>query len=126
MKVRTISAVLFAKDQAKLAGFYRDVLGMHVRASDAHHASLVCGGFELLIHQLPPETAASIAIAGPPLRRETGAIRLNFTVDDIGSARRAAAALGGQVDDAAPAWAPSDARVRLGHDPEGNVFLVEE
>jgi catechol-2,3-dioxygenase len=124
VSVSAVSAVLFARDLNKVAGFYRDVLGMPCTAKDAQHAVLVCKHFDLIIHQLPPSETEPAA--APLQRRHTAAIRLNFTIADIAQARRVAASLGGEVDDAPPAWAPPDARCRLGHDPEGNVFLVDE
>jgi Glyoxalase-like domain len=122
----SVSAVLFPKNQAKVAAFYRDTLELPCSTSDAYHTVLACVGFDLIIHQIPPPLADSIAITAPPERREAAAIRLNFTIKNVAAARSMAARLGGQVDEAPPAWAPPDARVRLGHDPEGNIFLVQE
>jgi hypothetical protein len=126
VSVSAVSAVIFAKGRAKVAAFYRDTLGLPCTADDAYHTILACGGFDLVIHQIPPPIADSITITAPPQRRETGAIRLNFTLKSVVAARPIAASLGGQVDDAPPMWAPSGAKIYLGHDPEGNVFLVEE
>ena len=126
MSASNVSAVLFAKDQAKVAAFYRDALGLPCKTSDTDHTILACGGFDLMIHQIPAPIAASIIITAPPRRRETGAIRLDFTIKSVAGARSIAASQGGQVDDAPPAWAAPGANVRLGYDPEGNVFLVKE
>ncbi len=126
MSASNVSAVLFAKDQARVAAFYRDALGLPCQTSSTDHTTLACGSFDLIIHQIPTPIAASITITVPPSRRETGAIRLDFTIKSVARARSIAASLGGQVDDAPPAWAAPGAIVRLGYDPEGNVFLVKE
>ena len=126
MSVSAVSAVLYAKDQAKVAAFYRDTLGLPRTTSEADHTILACGGFDLVIHQTPRPIVDTVTITAPPKRRDGGAIRLNFTVNSVAAARQIAASLGGQVDDTPPAWAPGGAKLRLGHDPEGNVFLVNE
>jgi hypothetical protein len=126
MSVSTVTAILFAKDLAKVAGFYRGALGVTPTTSDANHTILSCGGFDLIIHQIPHPMADSIVITIPPKRCETGTIRLNFTINSVTAARQVAASLGGEVDETAPVWAAPGAKGRLGHDPEGNVFFVDE
>jgi hypothetical protein len=61
-------------------------------------------------------------ISDPPRRRENGAVRLDFIVDDISRSRSDARSLGGVIDDQPPSWAGGDIRFYLGHDPDGNVF----
>jgi len=120
----TVSAVLFAKDASRLARFYVGVFGGRVLAEDEHHAALDVRGFRLIIHRIPPHLSADIEIRNPPSRRESGAIRLDYPVDDLVKARIAAKQLGGQIDERAPAWADAKTRFFLGFDPEGNVFGV--
>jgi predicted enzyme related to lactoylglutathione lyase len=117
-----VSAVLFAKDARRVARFYVSVFGATMLAEDDYHAALDLGGFRLIVHQIPPHYAKDVEVRNPPLRRETGSIRLDYPVDDIVKARNAARDLGGQIDDAPPAWAVADSRFFLGFDPEGNVF----
>jgi predicted enzyme related to lactoylglutathione lyase len=120
-----VNAVLFVKDLRKVSTFYSKALGMKVTSSDEHHAVLSCGGFELVVHQIPKHIAATIVIRQPPERRVGGAIRLDYPVQDLEQSRRTARALGGGIDDQPPPWADSGANF-LGHDPEGNQFGVRQ
>jgi predicted enzyme related to lactoylglutathione lyase len=125
-KSARVSAVLFAKDARRVATFYFEVFGFAVRSSDEFHSRLDCGGFELLVHQIPEDLAKDITVTNPPARRERGAIRLDYPVDNLANARRRAKQLGGRIDDDPPAWSEGDASFFLGFDPEGNVFGVSE
>jgi predicted enzyme related to lactoylglutathione lyase len=121
-----VSAVLFVKDHAKVAKFYHEALGLLRIAGDDEHSILLCGDFELVVHQMPEIYLPGIEDQ-LPVRRQKGRIRLDFPVDDIDRVRSTAARLGGQVDELPPAWAPRrDSNFRLGHDPEGNVFKLSE
>jgi predicted enzyme related to lactoylglutathione lyase len=122
----SVSAVLFARDARRLAQFYVAVFGAAVSTMDADHAALDLGAFRLVIHQIPGHLAKDIEIRVPPLRRESGAIRLDYPVEHVVDARSAAKHLGGQIDDAPPPWADTSSRFRLGFDPEGNVFGVSD
>jgi predicted enzyme related to lactoylglutathione lyase len=121
-----VSAVLFAADAPRLARFYVAVFGASVRSEDPYHAALDVDGFRLTIHQIPAHFAKDITIGSPPLRREMTAIRLNYPVRDLVKSRMVAKQLGGQIDEAPPAWATQESRFFLGFDPEGNVFGVTE
>jgi len=121
-----VSAVLFARDHAKVARFYREALGLVYTSGDDDHSVLNCSGFELVIHQIPKHVLKESNPAPATGRREHGRIRLNLPVDNMGVARSIATQLGGQVDDAPPGWALEDANFYLGHDPEGNVFKLSE
>lgn len=120
----TVSAVLFAKDARRVAQFYVGVFGAVVRAEDEHHAALDVSEFRLIVHQIPPHLAREIEIGNPPLRRESGAIRLDYPVGDLVKARIVAKQLGGRIDDLPPPWAGGDSHFFLGFDSEGNVFGV--
>jgi predicted enzyme related to lactoylglutathione lyase len=124
MKSSSVSAVLFAKDATKVAAFYVEALGLSCTFSDSQHSALSCGGFELIIQQIPKHIADGFTLQEPPRRRIEGAIRLNLPVQSIEDTRKLAGAFGGEVDAARPAWAPSGANMFLGQDPEGNVFMV--
>jgi predicted enzyme related to lactoylglutathione lyase len=117
-----VSAVVFAKDLRKVAAFYTRVCSAEVKNEDAHHADLDCGGFQLIVHQIPEHYAKAMIISDPPRRREHGAVRLDFPIADVAASRAVARALGGEIDDRPPPWAGSDVSFRLGYDPEGNVF----
>ena len=122
----SVRAVMFAKDLRKMAAFYAEALGMTCGNSDEHHAVLERGGFELVVHQIPHHIANGIEIAAPPLRREGGAVRLDYPVENVADSRSLAKSLGGDIDEAPPAWAGSDTNFYLGYDPEGNVFGVSQ
>jgi hypothetical protein len=124
MEASSVRAVLFVKDLGKAAAFYIGALGMTRVSGDKDHAVLQCHGFELVVHQIPKPFADTIVIAQPPVRRVWGAIRLDFPVSSIDDSRRLARSLGGDVDEAPPAWAGGDTSLFFGHDPEGNQFGV--
>lgn len=124
MTSTAISAVLFAKDARRVARFYGGVFGAITLVEDEYHTALDVRGFRLVVHQIPAHFLKDIEIRHPPLRRELGAIRLDYPVDDLAQARNSARQLGGQIDDAPPEWAGSDSRFFLGFDPEGNVMGV--
>jgi predicted enzyme related to lactoylglutathione lyase len=117
-----VSAVLFARDQKKLAEFYVQVVDAAITLGEADYTALRCADFDLLVHQIPRNLLTG-ATAGEPLqRREQTALRLDFPVDDVAHARREAARLGGVIDERPPPWAGGDATFFLGHDSEGNVI----
>jgi catechol-2,3-dioxygenase len=126
MEAASVSAVLFVQDLAGVSTFYAQALGMSRTQCDEHHVVLNCCGFNLIVHQIPRHIADGVRIGQPPRRREDGALRLNFPVQSIAETRRLARSLGGDVDDAPPAWAEPNANTFFGHDPEGNVFKVSD
>ncbi|MEM7356207.1 MAG: VOC family protein [Acidobacteriota bacterium] len=120
-----IRAVLFVKDLARMTTFYTEALSLEYRHSDGNHAILQRGEFELLLQQIPDHIAVDIEISEPPVRRESGAIRLDYPVESIDRSRSAAKGLGGGINEE-PAWVDQGARFYLGYDPEGNVLGVSE
>jgi hypothetical protein len=116
-----ISAVLFARDQKKIAEFYSKVGAIAIRRSDDYHSVLQIDGFDLVVHQIPPHLLPD-SDGAPPRRREQTAVRLDFPIADLERARLAAASTGGAVDEQPPPWAGDDRSFFLGQDPEGNVF----
>lgn len=125
MNCAVVSATLFARDHKSVAAFYCAVSAATVARDGAHHAVLICAGFELVIHQIPPHLMPEVTTGEVVRRREQSAIRLDFPAGDIAQARRAAARLGGVIDEQPPPWAGGDIGFFLGHDPEGNVFGVK-
>ena len=117
-----VSAVLFARDQKKVAAFYETVLDAEKKSGDAHHTSLSCAGLDLMVHQIPAHLLPAVTSGEPVERREATAIRLDYPVADLERARRDARRLGGSIDEQPPPWAAGDTRYFLGQDPEGNVF----
>jgi predicted enzyme related to lactoylglutathione lyase len=120
------SAVVFAKDVARLAAFYEAVAGLVARERAADHVVLETPGFQLVVHGLPQRVAAAIEIGVPPRVRKDTPIKLALPVASIAAARREAAALGGRIAPPARAWEARGFRACDGHDPEGNVFQVRE
>ena len=76
-------AVLFAKDVAKVATFYREVFSLDVHASEATYVLLGSEFFSLTVHAIPAEVAAEITIANPAERHEDAAIKLVLPVASI-------------------------------------------
>lgn len=126
VEVSKIRVVLFAKNLNRIATFYSEALDMHRGESDEHHAVLKKSDFELVIHQIPSHIADEIEISVPPVRREGGAVRLEYPVVNIENSRIAAKSLGGDIDDTSPSWAERGTNFYLGYDPEGNVFGVSQ
>ncbi len=117
-----MSAVLFVKEARRAKLFYIEALGGSLLREDEHHAVIDWQGFHLVVHQIPPQLASSVVVSVPPERREAASLRLDYPVGDMVKARAAAKRLGGQIDDAPPAWAEAGLPFFLGYDPEGNVF----
>jgi predicted enzyme related to lactoylglutathione lyase len=121
-----VSAVLFAKDLRRTTDFYAKALCMTCTASDEYHSRLDCHGFDLVIQQIPSALLRRDSAELATARRDQAAMRLNFPLSNIEEARRSARALGGEIDTVPPPWAGTSANIFLGHDPEGNVFMVCE
>jgi len=117
-------AVLYAKDMARLAGFYAGVAGLPVTETTADLTRLGHGPGALLIHRIPAHIAATFEIASPPERREDAAIKLSFRVADLAAARAEAARCGGGLDDATHEWEWAGDRICNAYDPEGNVLAL--
>ena len=117
-------AVLFAKDFANLTRFYAEAFGWAPLSSGDDHSVLACDGFRLVVHQIPRDIASGIQIESPPRRREHGAVKLSFAVDNLDRVRRDVATRGGVVDPPDREWSDRDTTTCTGHDPEGNTFNV--
>jgi predicted enzyme related to lactoylglutathione lyase len=118
------AAVIYARDAARVARFYRDVCALAVVDEAADHLVLESRAFQLVVLAAPAAYTRDVAIASPPVVREQTPIKLVFVVADIPAARAAAAAAGGAVKPAAAEWAFQGHTVCDGHDPEGNVFQL--
>ncbi len=120
------SAVVFAKDVARVAGFYQQVAGLTEVLRDKDHVVLDDAGYQLVIHGIPKKIAAGIQITSPPRVREGTPIKVCLPVLSIEQARQHAAALGGQVGAKSREWEARGFRACDGYDPEGNVFQLRE
>jgi catechol 2,3-dioxygenase-like lactoylglutathione lyase family enzyme len=119
-------AILFVKDLERAEAFYVGALALKRLSGDKDHAVLECDGFELVVHQIPKPMAETIVVTQPPTRRVSGAIRLDFPVASVADSRKLARSLGGEIDDAPPAWADRGTNLFFGYDPEGNQFGVSQ
>ena len=64
------AVVVFAKDKKRVSAFYQRTLALDVHESDASHDLLRGHGCEVVVHAIPPQYAADIAIATPPAPRD--------------------------------------------------------
>lgn len=115
---------IYAVDAQRIARFYEAVAGMRRLHTREELIVLQSADMQLLIHQIPAEIAADIAIASPPTRRENTALKFFFTVPSLSAARSIARTLGGEVFNEnwrGPCFVACNAM-----DPEGNVFQVRE
>jgi predicted enzyme related to lactoylglutathione lyase len=120
------SAVIFAKDIDRVARFYMDVAEMTEVYRDADHIVLNEDGFQIVVHGIPKEIAATIQITTPPKVREDTPIKICLPVMSIEYARNRAAELGGRIGPKTKEWVARGFRACDGYDPEGNVFQVRE
>ncbi|MGD9793266.1 MAG: VOC family protein [Acidimicrobiia bacterium] len=118
-------AVIYAKHLNRMVAFYAGVVGLEeiTRADD--HVVLARGDQRLVIVEIPAFIAATFEVGDPPQRREDAAIKPVFAVDDLAAARATALRLGGAIDGPELEWSFDGARVRDGHDPEGNVIQLQ-
>jgi predicted enzyme related to lactoylglutathione lyase len=119
-------AVVYAKDMPRVSAFYAEVARLRVTHADHDHVVLESEGFQLIVHAIPADSAASFEITTLPLRREDAAVKLAFPVPSLAAARALAAKHGGELDPAEREWQFQDSRICDGHDPEGNVIQLRE
>jgi catechol 2,3-dioxygenase-like lactoylglutathione lyase family enzyme len=119
-------AVVYARDIARVSGFYAGILGMEETHREGDHIVLDSPTFQLVVVAIPEHIAASIELADPPIRRTDTPIKLVFTVPSIHVARTTARLLGGELNPPEREWQFQEFRVCDGHDPEGNVVQFRE
>jgi hypothetical protein len=118
--------VVFAKDKSRVSAFYRLALALDVHESDASHDLLRGHGCEVVVHAIPPQYAAGIAIASPPAPRDDTAFKPTFVVASLADVRRAAESTGGFLKPDAGAWQFRGHTVIDGWDPEGNIVQFKQ
>lgn len=116
--------LIYARDLARVAAFYRDVLSLAVDHADDDHQVLTSVDAEVTVHGIPEVVGATIEIATPPVVRESAAITPYFVVESLAAAREAAHRLGGAVFE--EEWDGPGYRARHAFDPEGNVLQLRE
>jgi hypothetical protein len=119
-------AVLFATSLDRVADFYSVVLGLTEANRDADHIVLESPGFQLVVHRMRGDRAATVEIAVPPVRRATAAFKPVFFVPSIASVRVVAEAHGGVMEPADKEWSFNGVTVCDGLVPEGNVIQFRE
>lgn len=117
-------ALIYAKDPALLTHFYRSLLQMEIRSQSNELIVLENGDIQLLIHAIPAPYADQVEVTRPPELRETGAIKLFFTVPSLAWAEVRAADLGGGLS--SQQWSGPGFVVRNAFDPEGNILQLRE
>lgn len=116
--------LIYALHVDVMSAFYQALLGAAVVHVDEQHHVLQSPDVQLIIHAIPAQYAAGIAIAVPPAPREDQAIKPFFTVASLDAAEAQAARLGGLVH--GPVWPGPGMRVRNVCDPEGNIVHLRE
>ncbi|MCC7248792.1 MAG: hypothetical protein IT473_09230 [Lysobacter sp.] len=123
MQAFTRSGVLiYAKNMTAMSAFYETVLAMRIVSADGDHRVLASDDAQIVLHAIPPQIAADIAIAVPPEPREEQAIKPMFAVASLADAERAAERCGGRLIGAV--WELSGRRIRDVCDPEGNIVQL--
>lgn len=118
--------VLFAKDAARVARFYGELVPRTVVQTEEGCVVVRLEGFELVVHPIPDVIAEAIRISSPPERRAEDPHKLVFPVSSLAQTRARAPALGGLVDPVSREWSARGFRACDGHDPEGNLVQFRE
>lgn len=119
-------AVLFAKDVARLAAFYAQVLAVVPKHAESEKVVIETQDFLLVIHAIPPAVAATVEIVSPPVLRADVPVKLFLPVRSLAQARVSATALGGGLKAVDAEWSGPGFRACDGFDPEGNVVQLRE
>ncbi|MEZ5294335.1 MAG: hypothetical protein R2745_24870 [Vicinamibacterales bacterium] len=118
--------IVFAKDTQKVSAFYAAALGLDRVESGPGHDLLAGPGCEIVVHAIPPQYAADIAISTPPEPRSETALKPAFVVGSLESVRAAIEATGGGLKPAESAWTMRGFDVLDGWDPEGNIIQFRQ
>ena len=116
--------LIYAKDMALLASFYRQLLSMsEVHATD-ELVVLRSPDVELIVHQIPAHIAATFVVESPPVPREDAAIKPFFPVASFAEAQARATSMGGAL--IGPQYEGPGFRITNAYDPEGNIMQLRE
>jgi predicted enzyme related to lactoylglutathione lyase len=121
--------LVYAKDLARLAAFYRIVLSMtevhatHELVVLRSHDEAAHNG-DLIVHQIPVQIAETIVVESPPVLREDAAIKPFFVVASFAEAQARATSMGGALF--GPHYQGPGFRLTNAYDPEGNIIQLRE
>jgi len=122
----SIHAVVYAKEAARVALFYEQVLEL-VRIEETSSFVLLAGAaYELSVVAMPAHLAEQVWLQGPPAPREETPIKLSFLVPAIEARRQVVLTAGGSLKPAKAAWSWRGQLHLDGLDPEGNVFQLRQ
>ncbi|AKN64003.1 glyoxalase/bleomycin resistance/dioxygenase family protein [Herbaspirillum seropedicae] len=119
-------AVLFAKDVARLAAFYAQVLAVVPKHAHAEKVVIESADFLLVIHAITAPHGDAVEISTPPVLRENVPVKLFLPVRSLSHARLATQQMGGGMKSPDGEWNGPDFRACDGYDPEGNVVQFRE
>ena len=118
--------MVYAKNKARVAAFYRQTLGLKVVESERSHDLLRGQGVEVVVHAIPRRIAAGIRITRPPEPRGETPLKPTFVVDSLAAVRAAAQRTGGCLKPDDDAWRHRGHTVLDGWDPEGNIVQFRQ
>jgi murein DD-endopeptidase MepM/ murein hydrolase activator NlpD len=118
-------AVLFVRDVAQVAAFYREVAGLRPGDQAPDHIVLESDAAQLVVHalrgELVPDPSPDPSLVA---RREDAYVKLSFPVASLARARTRASENGGSLAPESAEWTARGFRACEGVDPEGNVFQL--
>lgn len=115
---------IYAKDLAKLSGFYETLLGLARVRSTNELVILSSPHLQIIVHAMPAGVAREAGGSSPPAIRDDAAFKFFYTVPSLSVAQSVASSLGGQV--LSDQWRGPGFIVRNAVDPEGNIFQLRE
>jgi len=118
--------VVYAKNKKRVSAFYQRTLALEVDESERTHDLLRGHGYEVVVHCIPKNFAATIEIAKPAVPRDTTPFKPTFMVPDLEAVRLAATKTGGYLKPIECAWRFRGCIVIDGWDPEGNIVQFKE
>lgn len=115
---------VYAKDLARVAGFYETLLGLVPVHATGELVILNSDDLQIIVHAMPGHVAGKVDISCPPALRDGAAYKFFYTVPSLADAEAAAPALGGRM--LPEQWRGPGFVVRNAVDPEGNLFQLRE
>lgn len=127
MDIRLKGSILFARDMARMARFYRDVLGL--TPVESEHSSeewqaFDAGGGLFALHAIPSPYRERTAIADPPAPRYGSPHKPVFVVGDLRAAHDELVRKGVRPTDNRNLNPPGEFVRSDFIDPEGNIFQL--